>query len=139
MAGLNKVFILGNLGKDPEVRYTADGNAIASFSVATSYKPKGGNERTDWHRIVAFGATAEVVSEYVRKGDRILVEGHLSYRSYEKDGAKVYVTEIVADQVHLLGQKREAVGGEDGPAPRRAPQRSSAPPSVADMDDDVPF
>lgn len=113
--GLNKVMLIGNLGKDPELRYTSSGDAVANFSIATgeSWKDKDGNkqERTEWHNIVAWKKLAEICGEYLKKGKKVYVEGRLQTRSYDdKEGVKRYVTEIVADQMLMLGDKPE--GGE---------------------------
>lgn len=133
---VNKVTILGRVGKDPEARYTADGNAIASASVATSerWKDKSSGEMkeaTEWHRIVAYGRTAEVIEQYVKKGDQLYVEGSLRTREWEdKQGNKRQTTEIKADKVVLL-TKRE----EDKPKPKpKAPARS-----LDEAEDDIPF
>lgn len=134
---VNKVTILGRVGKDPEARYTADGNAIAMASVATSEKWKDKSsgemkEATEWHRIVAYGRTAEVIEQYVKKGDQLYVDGSLRTREWEdKQGNKRQTTEIKADKVVLL-TKRE----EDKPKPKpKAPQK----PFNMDDDSDVPF
>lgn len=161
MASVNKVIVLGNLGRDPETRYTADGGAITNITVATSrqYKNAAGEkqEETEWHRIVFFGRQAEIAAEYLRKGRPVYVEGRLKTRKWQdKDtGADRYSTEIVAETMQLLGG-REGGGGAGGgsdfetpePAPRQAP-RAAAPQrpapaarpaaNIADMDDDIPF
>src|SRR5690242_17618873 len=117
---VNKAIILGNLGQDPEVRYTQSGQAVASFSVATSevYTDKSGErqEKTEWHRIVAWGKTAELCGEYLRKGRQVYLEGRLQTRQWEdKDGQKRYTTEIVAQTVQFLGGRtdRDAGAGAD--------------------------
>ncbi len=123
MAGVNKVIIVGNLGQDPEVRYTQSGSAVANFSVATSetFTDKAGEkqERTEWHRIVAWGKTAELCGEYLQKGRQVYLEGKLQTRQWDdKEGQKRYTTEIIAQQVTFLGGR-----GERGDAPREgAPQ-----------------
>lgn len=102
MPCLNKAILVGNLGQDPEMRYTTDGTAVGSFSIATSYG-SGDARKTDWHKIVVWAKTAEFVKEYCRKGNMVLVEGRIQYRSYDdKDGVKRYVTEIVASNIQLL-------------------------------------
>lgn len=116
MAGVNKVIIIGNLGQDPEVRYTASGNPVANFSVATSeqWNDKNGQrqERTEWHRIVAWGKLAELCGEYLSKGRQCYVEGKLQTRNWEdRDGHKRYTTEIVANQVTFLGGGGGSSGG----------------------------
>ena len=114
MAGVNKVIIVGNVGRDPEVRYTQSGRAVASFSVATSerFQDKDGQtqERTEWHRVVAWARLAEICGEYLRKGKQVYIEGRLQTRDWEdKDGHKRYTTEIIANSMQMLGRR-----GEDG-------------------------
>lgn len=134
---VNKVTILGRVGKDPEAKYTADGNAIAMASVATSerWKDKSSGEMkeaTEWHRIVAYGRTAEVIEQYVKKGDQLYVEGSLRTREWEdKQGNKRQTTEIKADKVVLLSKRTE----EEKPKPKPKPK----PSSLDDADDDIPF
>lgn len=144
MAGINKAILIGNLGGDPEVRYTPDGRAVANFNIATSLEWKDRNtgekkERTEWHRIVAFGRLGEICGEYLSKGRQVYVEGRLQTRSWEKDGITRYTTEIVASDVQFLG---------GGAANQRASQNQqsqqfsgSAPaPAYNDQpDDDIPF
>jgi single-strand DNA-binding protein len=119
MASLNKVMIIGNLGRDPEVRYTADGAAIANISLATtsSWKDKNSGEKkeeTEWHRVVFYNKLAEIVGQYAKKGRPLYVEGRLKTRKWtDKDGVEKYTTEIVADQMQLLGS-REGMGDPDG-------------------------
>jgi len=139
MAGrsINKVILIGNLGQDPELRYTNSGVAVATFSVATSetWKDPDGNqqERTQWHNIVAWRKLAEICGEYLKKGSRIYVEGRLQYRTYDdKNGVKRYVTEIVMDQLMMLDSKG---GGQRGEAPPAGPADEAAPEKV----DDLPF
>lgn len=113
MAGINKVILIGNLGKDPELRYTPNSKAVATFSLATTekWKDKEGQfqEKTEWHNIVAWGKQAEICKEYLKKGSSVYVEGRLQHRSYDdKDGNKKYITEIVARTVQMLGRKGEA-------------------------------
>lgn len=149
MAGVNKVLLVGNLGRDPEVRYTPSGQAVASFSIATSkqWKDKDGNkqERTEWHRIVVWGRQAELCGEYLSRGRKVFLEGELQTRKFQdKQGQERYVTEINALNVQFLDAK------ETGDSPQRhhsAPAGSSAQatPSMgynfgAPPDDsDVPF
>ena len=141
MAGINKVIIIGNLGRDPEIRYTPDGTAVASFSVATSEEWKDKNtgerrEKTEWHRVVAFRRLGEICGEYLSKGKQVYIEGKLQTRSWEKDGITRYTTEIVANQMQMLGPKGSGSGsgggGYDGPIPG---------PAYPDdgPDDDIPF
>ena len=112
MAGINKVILVGNLGKDPEVRYLEGGSPVANFSLATSefYKDKNGNrvETTDWHKIVAWRGLAEVASKFLKKGMQVYVEGKLKTKSWtDKDGTKQFSTEIVADNLVMLGKREE--------------------------------
>jgi single-strand DNA-binding protein len=144
MAGINKVIIVGNLGKDPEVTYVPSGAAVAKFSVATSetWKDKTSGEkkeRTEWHRIVAWDKLGEICGKYLSKGRQVYVEGKLQTHSYDdKEGVKRYVTEIIAQDVQFLGGKGDASdparsGG--GPA-QREPAGGSGP---ACGEDDIPF
>ena len=138
MAGksLNKVMLIGNLGRDPEVRYLPSGQAVANFSIATNdrYQDKEGNwkDRAEWHRIVMFGKLAEIVGQYLNKGSRIYVEGRLQTRDWEKDGQKRSTTEIVALSMIMLGGKGEAAveAGIEGPA---------GPEEAAPPGEDIPF
>lgn len=130
MAGLNKVMIIGNLGADPELRYSPQGAAFANFSVATTDvwfdKATGEKqERTEWHKIVTFGKTAENCAKYLAKGRQIYVEGKLQTSSYEKDGQTHYITKIMADVIHFLGSKQE---GGYGQAPGGPPGGGYQPP-----------
>lgn len=159
MASVNKVILVGNIGRDPEVRYTPDGAAICNVSIATtsSWKDKTSGERreeTEWHRVVFYNRLAEVVGEYMKKGRPMYVEGRLKTRKWQnKEGVDQYTTEVVADQMQMLGGRDGgdggSMGGGDGDsAPRQAPrapqaQRPAAPAAsganLADMDDDIPF
>ena len=152
MASVNKVIIVGNLGRDPEMRYMPSGDAIANIAVATSYKSKDRNtgeqkEYTEWHRISFFGRLAEVAGQYLKKGSSVYVEGRLQTRKYtDKDGVEKYATDIICENMQLLGGKQE---GGHGAAPEQrqqqvAPQRQQGQgggrPAPAPMDDsDVPF
>jgi single-strand DNA-binding protein len=116
MASVNKVILIGNLGRDPETRYTTGGDAIANLNIATSeqWKDKNGEkqERTEWHRVVLFGRQAEIAGEYLKKGRSVYIEGRLQTRKYtDKDGVEKYSTEIVGDRMQLLGS-REGGGGD---------------------------
>ncbi len=119
MAGINKVILVGNLGKDPEVRHLEGGASVASFSLATSevYKDKSGNrkEQTEWHNIVVWRGLADIAEKYLRKGMTIYLEGKIRTRSYDKDGIKHYSTEIVADSFTMLGKKEnnQSTPGDD--------------------------
>jgi single-strand DNA-binding protein len=122
--GVNKVILVGNLGNDPEVKYTQAGMAITTLSLATTSvrKDKDGNqqERTEWHRVKLFGKLGEIAGEYLRKGRQVYIEGRLEYGSYEKDGVKHYTTDIVADEMQMLGGGMGA--GEGGGSSERAPR-----------------
>jgi single-strand DNA-binding protein len=155
MASVNKVIVLGNLGRDPETRYTADGAAITNVSIATTrrYKDASGQqqEETEWHRVAFFGRLAEIAGEYLKKGRPVYVEGRLRTRKWQdKDGQDRYTTEIVAENMQLLGS-REGMGGgaemdseeprQAAPAARGGAKPTAAKPAsnIADMDDDIPF
>lgn len=138
MSGVNKVILLGHLGKDPEAASTKGGTMISNFSIATSetYKDKEGNkqEKTEWHRIVAFGKLAEICNEYLHKGKQVYLEGKLQTRSWEDDkGNKRYATEIVCFQMQMLGGKGEGNGSEN-----KEPSAEDGHGN-SDEDDDVPF
>ncbi len=111
MASVNKVILMGNLGRDPEVRYMPNGEAVANFSIATTenWKDKSGvrQEKTEWHNIVMYRRLAEIAGEYLKKGRPVYIEGRLQTRKWEKDGVTRYSTEIVADQMQMLGTGRE--------------------------------
>jgi single-strand DNA-binding protein len=153
MASINKVFVLGNLGRDPETRYMPNGDAVTNFSLATSryWKNKDGErqEETEWHRIVCFGKTAEVAGEYLQKGVPAHVEGHLKTRKWkDKDDVERYTTEIVCDQLTLLAKKDDDGKSprrdrDDDDRPRKEPKPEAkprkAPAGFDDMDDDIPF
>lgn len=132
MASVNKTILVGNCGKDPEVRYAASGMAIANVSLATSRKRKDKNtgdtiEETQWHRVVFYDKLAEIVGEYVKKGSSIYVEGSIRYGKYEKDGQTVYTTDIVAEQMQMLGGRQDAQQGGQGSAPRQQQQPQQQP------------
>lgn len=150
MASVNKVIVVGNLGRDPEVRYRPEGGAVANLSVATteSWKDKEGErqEKTEWHRVVLFGRTAEVAGEYLRKGATVYVEGRLQTRKWQdKDGQDRYTTEIVGDRLQMFGTRRDGDDGAKDAKPAGDGERP-APKSVgrpgdrfADFEDDIPF
>ncbi len=159
MASVNKVILVGNLGRDPEVRYSPDGVAICNVSIATTsqWRDKASGERreeTEWHRVVFYNRLAEIAGEYLRKGRAVYVEGRIKTRKWQdkETGQDRYSTEIVADQMQMLGG-RDSGGdsGDDGgdfnqaPARRPAQQPRPAAPAaapagnLADMDDDIPF
>jgi single-strand DNA-binding protein len=150
--GVNKVFLLGNVGKDPEIRSTAGGMTVASFSLATADRQKDaqGNwaDKTEWHNIVCFQRTAEVVRDYVKKGSQLLIEGKIQTRSWDDktSGEKKYKTEILCNELTLLGGKSDGGGATSGYSKSSTAsfdQRSPASqPDYADVgitDDDIPF
>ncbi len=165
MASVNKVILLGNLGRDPETRYTTGGDAVTNLNIATSeqWKDKSGEkqERTEWHRVVLFGRQAEIAGEYLKKGRSVYIEGRLQTRKYtDKDGVEKYSTEIVADRMQLIGGSREGGGGDDempgGGGGARPPSRGGSGGGAGgqrpaagggsggkkpgeDFDDDIPF
>jgi len=170
MASVNKVILVGNLGRDPEVRYSPEGSAICNLSLATTSQWKDKNsgekrEETEWHRVVMYNRLAEIAGEYLKKGRPVYIEGRLKTRKWQdKDtGADRYSTEIVADQMQMLGGREGGDGGGYGggggggyddapqqqraprpaPASRPAPQRAAPaqnnPANLSDMDDDIPF
>jgi single-strand DNA-binding protein len=166
MASVNKVILVGNLGRDPEIRYLPSGEQVANVTIATSskYKNKTGEmvEETEWHRVTFFGKLAEIVGQYLKKGRSVYVEGRIKTRKYtDKDGVEKYATDIIANEMQMLGS-REGAGepsGEEGgydnaarrpaapprvaaPAAAPAPRQAPAPRPASgfdDMDDDIPF
>ncbi len=167
MASVNKVILVGNLGRDPEIRYLPSGDPVANIAIATSskYKGKDGNmvEETEWHRVTFFGKLAEIVGQYLKKGRSVYVEGRLKTRKYtDKDGVEKYATDIIANEMQMLGGREgmgDPGGGHDGdnegysarpsapprqqqaPAPRPPAPAAAKQPSSGfdDMDDDIPF
>ena len=157
MASVNKVIIVGNLGRDPEIRYMPSGDAIANIAVATSYKSKDRNtgeqkELTEWHRISFFGKLAEIAGQYLKKGSQVYVEGSLRTRKWtDKDGQERYTTEIRGAEMTMLGSRQgmgapaSSGGGGGGgydnePDYSPAPARANKPkPSFDDLGDDIPF
>lgn len=161
--GINKVILVGNLGKDPEIRYSAAGAAIANITIATSdnWKDKQTGEkqeRTEWHRVVFFNRLAEVVGEYLKKGSQVYVEGRLQTRKWQdKEGQDRYTTEIVASEMQMLGGRGGGTGdsggysqdpgpspsmGQSGQAPQSSPaagQPQSNDSGFDNFDDDIPF
>jgi single-strand DNA-binding protein len=139
MAGVNKVILIGRLGADPEVRYTSDGKAVANFRIATSMNFTGKNgekaEKTEWHRIVAFGKLGEICGEYLSKGKQVYIEGRLQTRSWDdREGVKKWTTEIVATTMQMLGGAGTGAVSS-GDADLSPPQDDSSSP----LDDDIPF
>lgn len=175
MASINKVILIGNLGRDPEVRYTPNGNAICNISVATTrnWKDKTSGdkvEETEWHRVVFYDRLAEIAGEYLKKGRPVYVEGRLKTRKWQdKEGKDVYTTEVIADNMQLLGGREGMGGGDAGgesgydqgaggrsdnrgegrpaqsarsaPTPRPEPTKPATKSATGfdDMDDDIPF
>jgi len=134
--------LIGNLGKDPEVRYTQDGKAVASFSIATTDKWKDKQtgqqlEKTEWHRIVAFGRLAEVCGEYLRKGSICYIEGKLQTRSWEKDGITRYTTEIIADSMKMFGSQQSPQNGNNYSGMQQ--QNAGQPGGYQQPEDNIPF
>ena len=139
--GLNKAILIGNLGKDPEMRYTPGGLGVANFNIATSetWNNKEGTKetRTEWHRIVAFGKLAEICGEYLSKGKQVYIEGRIQTRDWEdKDGIKRYTTEIVANQMIMLGSRDSADGARSQGGMGGGFQGAPGP---GPEDDDIPF
>lgn len=158
MAGINKVILVGNLGKDPEVRYAPSGSAITNITIATSESWKDKNtgekqEKTEWHRVVFFNKIAEIAGEYLRKGSKVYIEGKLQTRKWtDKEGMDRYTTEIVVDGFSGVMQMLDSRSGGDYAPPAAAPAAASKPaaapaaaaasaaPAMADdFDDDIPF
>lgn len=168
MASINKVILIGNVGRDPETRYSPNGGAICNLSIATTrnWKDKASGEKreeTEWHRVVFYDRLAEIVGEYVKKGRPIYVEGRLKTRKWQdKDGVEKYTTEIIAEEMQLLGSREGGGGGggmggggggdfesgggysressQGGGGRAAAPARKPAPaPTFDNMDDDIPF
>lgn len=132
MAGLNKVFIMGNMGTDPEIKYLDNGTAVAKFSVAANevwYKDGEKQERTEWFNVVAFGRSAEILLEYCGKGSRLFIEGRLQTRSYGDEGDKRYFTEVVLKYFTIINSKKEGNSSGD----------YETPEAGGDYEDDIPF
>jgi single-strand DNA-binding protein len=155
MASVNKVILVGNLGKDPEVRYMPNGEAVTNITVATTdtWKDKGSGEKkeaTEWHRVVFFRKLAEIAGQYLKKGSQVYIEGSLKTRKWQgQDGQDRYTTEIVADTMQMLG-RREGMGGGDVSRENSAPSRGApaqggkpaaqpAGSNFNDFEDDIPF
>ena len=154
MASVNKVILIGNLGRDPETRYMPSGEAVVNIALATTdnWKDKNGEkqERTEWHRVVIFGKLAEIAAEYLKKGSQVYFEGGLRTRKWtNKEGQDQYTTEIVADKMQMLGSRSGGSTRMDDEAvapPARNPRPAAAPANNAkpssgfdDLDDDIPF
>ena len=161
--GINKVILVGNLGRDPETRYMPSGGAVTNVSIATSkgWKDRDSGEqkeRTEWHRIVFFNKLAEIAGEYLKRGSKVYIEGELRTRDWEKDGQKHYTTEVVASEMQMLDSRGEmggggpSSGGQDigqggggpssggsGSGGSSSPADDFGPPPSDDFDDDIPF
>ena len=143
MLGVNKVILVGHLGKDPEIKYLEGNIAKVSFSLATSesYKDKNGNknEQTEWHNVVLWRGLADIAAKYLHKGDQVYIEGKLRTRSWEKEGVTRYTTEIVGDNMTLLGSRSGGGGGERAASPQYS-QSAGEDKGVPDSStDDLPF
>ena len=157
MASVNKVILIGNLGRDPEVRYMPSGDAVANITIATTetWKDKGGEkqEQTEWHRVAMFGKMAEIAGEYLKKGSQVYIEGKLQTRKWtDKEGQERYTTEIRADRMQMLGSRSggsERMAPPDDDAPARSTAAAPAPAKKTaaagkgggfdDLEDDIPF
>lgn len=143
MAGINKAILIGNLGRDPEIRYFQDGTAVANFTIATSrtWTDKNSGEKkehTEWHRIVAFRRLAEICGEYLTKGRQVYIEGRLQTREWEdKDGNRRWTTEVVADTMQMLGSREQGSGGKYQESYQ--PPGMPGPSGQEEADDDIPF
>ena len=148
MASVNKVILVGNLGRDPELKYTPSGTAVCSVSLATTrnWKDQNGTwqDKTEWHRVKIWSKPAERAAELLKKGSQVYIEGRIEYREWEQDGQKKYMTEIICDRYYLLGKKEDSgYGGSSGgssgrPANEEAPPDKDSGDNFAD-DDDLPF
>ncbi len=153
MASVNKVILIGNLGRDPETRYMPDGGAVTNVSIATTetWKDKNGDkqEKTEWHRVAFFGKLAEIAGEYLKKGSQVYVEGRLQTRKWQdKDGQDKYTTEIVANAMQMLGSRQGMGGGAPDAGERESAAATARPASKPaaksggkfdDFEDDIPF
>jgi single-strand DNA-binding protein len=148
--GVNKVILVATVGRDPEVKYMPSGGAVVNLSAATneSWKDKQTGEkkeRTEWHKLTFYNRLAEIVGEYVRKGSQIYIEGRLRTRDYEKEGQKHYITEIMVDEMQMLGGGRGGAGGGERSMRDEAPGSSRGAPASEPagggdfQDDDIPF
>jgi single-strand DNA-binding protein len=140
MASVNKAILIGNLGRDPEIRYTPSGQAVASFTIATSekWRDKDGQmqERTDWHNIVCWGRQAELANQYLKKGRPVYIEGRIQNRSYDdKEGNKKYISEVIVQRLQFLGGRPDEAGAGGG-SHQEMPE---VPPDTVGEDDDLPF
>lgn len=141
MASVNKAIIVGNIGKDPELKYTASGEAIANLTIATSesWKDKATGEKkesTEWHKVSFFGKLAEICGQYLKKGSQVYIEGSIKTRKWvDKDGQDRYTTEIRGDEMKMLGSKSEGQPAQEKPAPAKQKPK----PSFDDLGDSIPF
>lgn len=139
MKSVNKVTLIGAVGKDPEVRYTQAGMAIANFSLATSKKNKEKNDVTQWHNVVAFQKTAELVEQYVKKGSKLYIEGELQYQEYEKDGERRFATKVVVNDMSFLGDNGNHSSNQ-GTQKAAGNSKKAASPVEEEFDDsEIPF
>jgi single-strand DNA-binding protein len=141
MASVNKVILLGNLGADPEIRYTPGGDAVCNFSLATTEKWKDNagvaQEKTEWHRVTLWRRLAEIADEYLKKGSPVYIEGRISYRKFtDKEGVEKYSTDIVGDRLQLLAGKPS---GERSESRNQSSRQPAAGKQQDDFDDDIPF
>ena len=148
MASVNKVILVGNLGRDPEVRYMPSGDPMVNINLATTdtWRDKSGEkqEKTEWHRIVMFGKVAEIAGEYLKKGSQAYFEGRLQTRKWtDKEGQDRYTTEIVADRMQMLGSRSggtaRAMPEDDGPSSSDRGSSGASSSGIDDMEDDIPF
>lgn len=140
---MNSVQLIGRIGKSPEIRYAQSGTAVCNVSLATNKKVKR-EDKTSWHRLVAFGKTAELIEKYVKKGDQLGVEGEISYGSYEKEGVPVYTTDIIVNRIHFISEKKEQSnqGYQQGHEYSNQNSQDSVPNPYKQEpvpDDDIPF
>lgn len=145
---VNKVILIGRLGSDPELRYTPNGDAVANFRIATNrvWKDQEGNqqERTEWHRIVAWRKLAERCGEFLRKGSHVYIEGRLETRSWEdKNGSRRFVTEVITDRMQMLDAKGQVKASEQAPPPEEVPEEKKLPQGEgmkeSEAEDEIPF
>ena len=138
---LNKVMLIGNVGNDPEIRATGSGARVAKMSLATSYKRKDGEEKTEWHRLTCFGRLTDIVEQWVKKGDRLYVEGRIQYSQTEGEGGTKYWTDIVVNEMIMMGSGGGggAGGGFGGGGGGGVPDAGPSTPPASEPDDDLPF
>lgn len=140
MKSVNKVILMGAVGKDPEIRYTAQNLCVANFSLATSKKAKDKSDVTQWHNVVAFGKTGELVESYVSKGAKLYIEGELQYQEYEKDGVKRIATKVVIQDMSFLGDSGNQGASQGKQKASGSGKRAAPSPAPFEMEDDsIPF